>query len=170
MSATIANRVEISAADFVSLMMATKRAERIGFIAATEPRLRAGNPFSGLRKISHVGGGINGKYADAVNRERELEGMVPDFVAEPRKWGERIAGTPLVTHNGRWYLEVRIKSSKTLAFIMPDLSHVDPAEVEKWLPNRHSGRQGIKNAVIIRDFAVDNLRSVNMKKMRYIID
>lgn len=141
----------------------------VSFVSSTEPRLMAGNPFPGLRKLSRVGGVLNFNYTAAVNRQREREGMVADFVAEPRKWGVRVEGTPLVFHKGKHYIEVKIQSSEVIAYIMPDLSPVDPAEVEKWLPVRHSGRQKLEKPVDCKDFSVDNVRSIRMKKMEYII-
>ena len=142
----------------------------VSFIASTEPRLRAGNPYPGLRKVTKVGGVLNFNYAAAVNRQREREGMVPDFIAEPRKWGQRVEGTPLVYHNGKHYVECKVERSEVIAYIMPDLSPVDPEEVAKWLPDRHSGRQGTEKAVVLRDFSVENIRSMKMKGVEYIID
>lgn len=166
----IANRVGISAAAFVAMLHTIRGATAVAFISSTEPDLRAGNPFPGLRKISRIGGMLNFNYAAAVNRQREREGVIPDFVAEPRKWGERIAGTPLVTHKGKWYVEAMVRHSEVVAYIMPDLSPVDPEEVAKWLKARHGGRQAVKKPIILRDFSVENIRSMKMKGVEYIID
>jgi hypothetical protein len=141
----------------------------VSFVASTEPRLRAGNPFPGLRKVSKINGVLNFNYTAAVNRQREREGMVADFVAEPRKWGVRMEGTPLVYHNGKHYIECKVERSEVVAYIMPDLSPVDPDEVAKWLPSRHSGRQAVEKTIVLRDFAVENLRSIRMKGTEYII-
>jgi len=113
---------------------------------------------------------LNFDYAAAVNRQREREGMVADFVAEPRKWGERVAGTPLVTHKGKWYVEAMVRRSEVVGYIMPDGTAVDPEEVAKWLKVRHGGRQAVKKPIILRDFSVENIRSMRMKGMEYIID
>lgn len=170
MSATIANRVGISASDLIAMLHSVKGATMVSFVASTEPRLRAGNPYPGLRLVRKVGAVLNFNYAAAVNRQREREGMTTDFVAEPRKWGERIAGTPLVYHKDKWYIEAKVERSDVIAYIMPDLSPVDPEEVEKWLPPaRHSGRQGTEKAIMLRDFAVENIRSIRMKGSEYII-
>jgi hypothetical protein len=170
MSATIAERIEISAADFVSMLYSVRGATMVSFIASTEPRLKAGNPFPGLRKITKIGGVLNFNYAAAVNRQREREGMTPDFVAESRKWGQRVEGTPIVTHNGKFYVEAKVERSEIMGYIMPDLSVVDENEVAKWLPNRHSGRQHVEKAIVLRDFAVENIRSMRIKGGEYVID
>ena len=142
----------------------------VSFIASTEPKLKAGNPFPGLRKITKIGAVLNFNYAAAVNRQREREGIVADFVAEPRKWGQRVEGTPIVTHNGKFYVEAKVERSEIMGYIMPDLSMVDEHEVLNWLPNRHSGRQAVEKTIILRDFAVENIRSMRMKGNEYVID
>ena len=142
----------------------------VSFIASTEPKLKAGNPFPGLRKVTKIGGVLNFNYQNAVNRQREREGIVADFVAEPRKWGTRIEGTPLVTHNGKTYIEAKIERSEIMGYIMPDLGVVDENEVIKWLPARHNGRQAVEKAVILRDFSIENVRSIRMKGVEYIIN
>ena len=163
-------KVSISAADFVAMLYSVRGATMVSFIASTEPRLKAGNPFPGLRKITKIGGVLNFNYAASVNRQREREGMTPDFVAEPRKWGQRVEGTPIVTHNGKFYVEAKVERSEIMGYIMPDLSVVDENEVAKWLPNRHSGRQHVEKTIILRDFAVENLRSMRIKGNEYVID
>ena len=170
MSATIAERIEISSAAFVSMLYSVRGATMVSFIASTEPKLKAGNPFPGLRKITKIGGVLNFNYQKAVNRQREREGIVADFVAEPRKWGQRVEGTPIVTHNGKFYVEAKIERSEIMGYIMPDLSMVDEHEVLNWLPSRHSGRQHVEKTIILRDFAVENLRSMRLKGNEYVID
>ena len=44
-------------------------------------------------------------YANKVNRRLESEGK-GEFTLSPRAWGERVEGTPFVTHKGKDYLEV----------------------------------------------------------------
>jgi hypothetical protein len=170
MSNAIADRIAISAEAFVAMLHTIRGATMVSFISATEPDMRAGNPYPGLRKVSKVGATLNFDYAAAVNRQRVREGMVADFVAEPRKWGERVKGTPLVTHKGRWYVEAKVERSEVVAYIMPDLSPVDPELVAGWLKARHGGRQGVERTVILRDFSVENIRSMRIKGVEYIID
>ncbi len=170
MSATIAERIELSAADFVSMLYSVRGATMVSFIASTEPKLKAGNPFPGLRKVTKIGGVLNFNYEKAVNRQRDREGMVADFVAEPRKWGQRVEGTPIITHNGKFYVEAKVERSEIMGYIMPDLSSVDPEEVAKWLPNRHSGRQAVEKPIVLRDFSIENIRSMKLRKVEYVIN
>lgn len=171
MSSTIVvQRIDLSASAFVSMLHTIRGATMVSFIASTEPKLRAGNPFPGLRKITKIGGVLNFNYQKAVNRQRDREGIVADFIAEPRKWGVRIEGTPIVTHNGKFYVEAKIERSEIMGYIMPDLSMVDEHEVLNWLPSRHSGRQAVEKTIVLRDFSVENIRSMRMKGNEYVID
>jgi len=170
MSATIAERIEISSTDFIAMLYSVRGATMVSFIASTEPKMKGGNPFPGLRKITKINGVLNFNYQSAVNRQREREGVVADFVAEPRKWGVRVEGTPLVTHNGKTYIEAKVERSDIVAYVMPDLSPVDPDEVAKWLPARHNGRQAVEKAVILRDFSIENIRSMKLRKVEYVIN
>lgn len=168
-AATIVERIEISSAAFVSMLYSLKGATMVSFIASTSPKLRTGNPFPGVRKITKIGAVLNFNYASAVNRQREREGIVPDFIAEPRKWGIRIEGTPVVSHNGKFYVEAKVEHSEIISYIMPDLSTVDEQEVANWLPSRHGGRQHVEKTIILRDFSIENIRSMRMKGNEYVI-
>lgn len=170
MSAIATNRIVLSVAAIVRILHTIRGTTMVSFVSATEPRLRAGNPFPGLRKVSRVNGVFGFNYEAAVNRQREREGMTPDFVAEPRKWGIRVDGTPIVTHNGKFYIEAKVERSEIVGYIMPDGAVIDPMQVEKWLPARHGGRQAVEKTVILRDFAVENIRSIRMKGNEYVID
>lgn len=139
----------------------------VSFVSETSPRLNAGSPFKGVRKVSKVSAVLNFDYAAAVNRQRIREGKVPDFVAKPRKWGVQIKGTPLVEHKGKWYIEAKVESSKATYYL--DGMEVDAAEVEKWLQDRHSGRQAVDDPIILRDYAVENIVSIRMKGNEFVI-
>jgi uncharacterized protein YijF (DUF1287 family) len=125
--------------------------------AETVPDMRkTDNPyFDNLVKRSAVNGVINWVYESAVNRQRVREDLTPDFSAFPRKWGQRINGTPLVEHKGNYYLEMKVQSASALYFVgTKEVSHND---VSDWLrpPSKH--RQGVSREVILRDYALENI-------------
>lgn len=103
-------------------------------------------------------------YQDAVNRQRAKEcedGQVPEyFEAKPRRWGTHIAGSSFVEHNGTYYLEVRVLRSLSTEYYI-DGQPVAKATAEALLhPPRESGRQQVKNPIILRDYRTENLRRV----------
>lgn len=154
----------------------------VSFVAETIPELKSGNPFGGtqrthrLRKMSRVSGMIGFSYENAVNNQRGREetpidpitGEVVSFVAEPRKWGVRRAGTPFVDHKGSTYLEVKVERSLHCEYRLDDGTPVDAAIVAAWLPEKKEGaRQMVEKPVILRDYTLANLREVTINGQTY---
>lgn len=96
-------------------------------------------------------------YDAMVRRRLEAEGKDPDsFELGPRAWGERITGTPFVSHNGKHYLEVIFLKSGSVQYLL-DGQPVDETAIEG-LPDRKEGEQaGLENKVVIRTFALDSI-------------
>jgi len=149
--------------EFKSALLERKGATFITIVAETDPRLnKRGNPYSGrVIKRSRVNGAINWIYGNGVNRQRIREGLEPDFTAHPRKWGERIKGTPFVEHKGRTYLELKVERVLGTEYLL-DGKPIDRSLIEEWLPKRksESGRQEVEKAVILRDYELVNIRVV----------
>lgn len=174
---------EQSAPEFISpdeladLLRNARGATIVTVEARTEPRLLARHPVSGqpnplkgnLIKVSRVNGIINWGYEGSVNRQRAREEMTPDFEALPRKWGFRLPGTPLVEHDGRLYLELKVERSLDHRYETFDGLELDSADVEAYLPQRSASRQGVSRQVILRDYALDNIISIRMGGMTYIV-
>ena len=96
-------------------------------------------------------------YDAMVRRRLEAEGKDPDsFELGPRAWGERIAGTPFVSHNGKHYLEVIFLKSGAVQYLL-DGQPVDETAIEG-LPDRKEGEQaGLENKVVLRTFSLDSI-------------
>ena len=126
------------------------------------------NPYVGLVKQSRVFGLVNWVYTQSVNNQREREGSAPDFVAEPRQWGQRIAGESFVEHKGQIYLEMKVQRSLGYRYVMPDGAEIAKEAVEPYLPKKSDGaRQELERPVILRDYRVDSIRSVRYNGRRY---
>jgi hypothetical protein len=73
-----------------------------------------------------------------------------------RTWGERIAGTPFISHNDKYYLEVIfMHPGKTV--VMVDGVATDKSEIEGMPVASTSGQGGLENQVVIRTYALDSL-------------
>lgn len=96
-------------------------------------------------------------YDAMVRRRLEAEGKDPDsFELGPRAWGERITGTPFVSHNGKHYLEVIFLKSGSVQYLL-DGQPVDETAIEG-LPDRKEGEQaGLENKVVLRTFSLDSI-------------
>jgi hypothetical protein len=125
----------------------------------TEPAMnKTGNPYYGARKRSAVNGIINWIYESAVNRQRVREGLQPDFKAYPRKWGQRIKGTPLVEHNGNFYLEMKVQQSNCTYYVGGTV--IPSTEITPYLRPLSKSRQGVQKEIILRDYALDNIKGI----------
>ena len=96
-------------------------------------------------------------YNAMVQRRLEQEGRDPNsFELSARAWGERVAGTPFVTHKGKTYLEVIFMKAGAVQYLLDGVA-VDESEIEG-LPVRKEGTQGgLEHKVVIRTFDCENV-------------
>jgi hypothetical protein len=139
----------------------------IGISTVTTPKLKGGkkNALNGhVKKIMEDTSVMvfqnkkkNG-YDSMIKRRLEQEGKDPEnFTLGPRVWGERIPNTPIVHHNGNYYLEV--------IFLRPGKTHYEvdgvktnPEDIEGLvIDHTESDQGGLNNKVIIRTFKLDNI-------------
>ena len=129
----------------------------VSFDAETIPAMRkTGNPFLGARKLAHVNGMIGFVWEHSVQRHID-----PKFVAGPRKWGIRLAGSPLVEHRGEWYLETLVRSL-SCDYFAPDGTKLDETALDPWLVKRGE-------TLKIRDYALANLRSITYHGKTHLV-
>lgn len=154
----------LTKAELVDLLSKVKGTTAVSIETTTTPKIRSGNPFVGLKKVSKVSGMIGVIYANSVNNQRAKEGLDKDFVPESRKWGERILHTPLVKHKDKFYLEMKCQSAKSDYFDNSGRVSID--QVKPWEYNKTS-RQGVENEVILRDFSLENITRITINKNEY---
>jgi hypothetical protein len=159
-----------------TVALATKLSEIRGatfatLICETDARLKkTGNPFGQVQKVSRVNVCLGFQYEAAVNRQRTREGAEADFEAAPRQWGNRVPGTFLVEHKGRTYLETKVERSLEHAYITADGRELSDADVAPFLPARKdSGRQETDKAILVRDYALDSIRSISFGGESYVM-
>jgi hypothetical protein len=126
----------------------------------TEPKLKKANPYVGVVKRSKVNGVVGFIYQNSVNNQRGREGKESNFEAEPRKWGVRINGTPIVEHKGKKYLEVKVERYLDSEYYHGktklNVDDIKPYMYAKKKP----ANQGLEKVVQVRDFNIDNIKSV----------
>lgn len=145
---------------FRDALLTCKGAMIVTISTETEPALIApkSNPYKGITKLGEVNGVINWVYETAVNRQRVKEDKEPDFTAFPRKWGQRIKGTPLVEHKGQHYLEMKVQSARARYFLAT--REVPYEEVKPHLRPNGPSRQGVDNEIILRDYALEHIKAI----------
>src|SRR6185312_11339306 len=110
----------------------------------------------------------------SVNAQRERENLEPDFIAEPRKWGERLPNFPLVRHvkDGveKLYLEMKIQRSLHHRYILDNHKAIGIENdlITACLPIRaESSRQQLEKEVILRDYELSNIKRIRINGITY---
>jgi hypothetical protein len=131
----------------------------VSMVSETEPKLRAGCPFKGVKKVSRKRGMINANYNTSVrNRIAERLGVaIKDVEYENGEvWYKHLQtvdgkALPLVVNkntpdNGKFYLQY-YPTASTNAYVMPNGDTVSEEQLEKWFYKR-SERAEFKPVVI----------------------
>ena len=173
----------ISKTQLIDRLMNLRGAKFATIVAETDPRMRkTGNPFVGATKISRVNGVVNWIYQNSVNNQRVREnqpldnaGEVEYFEPEPRRWGTRLKHdtghvAPLVEHKGKHYLELKVERSLGHEYRLNGQT-LDPQDVAEFLPERkESARQRVDNPVILRDYSLDNIKTITIDGVEYTME
>lgn len=162
--------MRISYDKLVSMLKEQKGATAVTICTQTLPPMRkTDNPYRDAIKISRVNGIIGWIYANAVNRQRLREDKDANFVVEPRKWGTRIQGTPLVEHKGKYYLELKVEKSLDHEYKLGD-ERISFDQIKEFLrPTPTMLKQKLDKEVILRDYDLANITSININGQYYEI-
>ena len=167
--------IAIDESQLVAMLRANKGANFVTVVTKTDPKMRkTGNPFVGkMFKVSRVNCMIGWSYANSVNNQRQREGNTDVFVAEPRKWGTRIDGTPLIEHKGQFYVELKVEKSLDAKYIGLDGKELDAATLadarEFFSKPRRAATQQTDKEIILRDYKVASIVAITMNKQAYIV-
>ena len=154
----------------VAMLSGIRGATFATLITETDSRLKkTGNPFGQVQKVSRVNVTLGFQYEAAVNRQRVREDAEADFQAMPRQWGNRIPGTFLVEHKGKLYLETKVERSLGCAYVDAKGRELTREEVEPFLPSRGASRQEVEKEILVRDYALDSIRSIACNGETYMV-
>jgi len=138
-------------------LLALKGATPLTISALTEIKL---DKYGVVKKLSRVNGISGFSYRDSVRKAGE-----PDFVPQPRQWGERLGKNGhLVHHKGRLYLNMKVEKSREPVYLVrsgPFLKTIRPAPDE--LPKRD------EREIITRDYRLDHLQRISFGGKKYRI-
>lgn len=173
MLATDRPTIRVSREQLVSMLRGIKGAKPVTIVTETDPGKSAKHKGICVKQ-SHVNGMVNWHYEKAVNRQLEREGKDPSFEVQPRKWGERVAGTPLVEHKGNFYLEMKVERVLDTQYFLMDphggyIPTTKEAVVEHLRPSRGAPNQGVDKQIILRDYKVDSIITLRMGGREYQI-
>ena len=124
------------------------------------------NPFHGnVFKVADVNIQAGFHYINSVNNQLAREGKTPDAQAKPRKWGQRIKGTPLVEHTNkageyRLYLEAKCENVNSVHYVDAQGNAIDKADLREWTEKKSaksSTQANVDKEIILRDYALDSI-------------
>ena len=129
--------------------------------ALTDARLlKTDNPVPDALKYAEVQ--INWgiwNYSNSLYSMASREGKEIVFDIKPRQWGERMDGTPLVRHLGKYYLEAKCERVLEMDYYNQEGDKLDKEEMSQFLPKRKrsSTQAKLDGEVVLRDYSLDNL-------------
>ena len=129
--------------------------------ALTDARLlKTDNPVPDALKYAEVQ--INWgiwDYSNSLYSMASKEGKEIVFDVKPRKWGERLDGTPLVHYVGKYYLEAKCERVLEMDYYNQEGDKLDKEEMSEFVPKRKksSTQAQLDGEVVLRDYSLDNL-------------
>jgi hypothetical protein len=164
--------VKVTREQLVKALMAITGPTPATFLAETDVNMnKTANPYHGqIKKVQKSNVFINFKYENSVNKALAKEGKEADFEAQPRKWGVRVAGTPLILFKDKYYLEARFLNNEPKVEYFHEGKIIEKALFEQFIPEKKSsGNQGLENEVIIRDFKIEGIKEIQFGGIKYVV-
>ena len=165
---------QINVNQLTNLLNDIEKNTKAKIITVTEPGMRkTGNPYAGeVTKKTTSNVILNFDYEKDVNRTRALEGKEFDFEAKSRKWGEHLGNSPLITDNGKLYLNCRFKSVESTEYFHND-QPISKSVIQEWLQEKKSGAayQGLdeEHEVVVRTYKLVSLKEIEVNGEHYVI-
>lgn len=125
-------------------------------------------PSPGIRKVTigervmlftNKGGSAYGKM---VQRRLMEAGLNPlNFVLGDLPWGERVEGTPLILHKGRYYVQCIVLDSGVSTFFIGGIRSEDPSGLRL---SRRRSNQGLcrTDEVIVSTYRLENITRLRL--------
>jgi len=141
--------------------------------ALTDARLlKTDNPYPNALKYAEVQ--INWgiwDYSNSLYSMASKEGKEIAFDIKPRKWGERLDGTPLVHYRGKYYLEAKCERVLEMDYYTKEGDKLDKEEMSQFLPKRYksSTQAQLTGEVVLRDYSLSSLLVFRGARRKFLI-
>ena len=119
----------------------------VGLNVETEPKVRVNN--KPVIKRARINGRAGAKYRDAVYQ---------------RSWGRRLAESPLVEHNGTYYLEIEVTATPEEAYF--DKETGKPITKEEVIERGYRQRNE-QYLQVFRDYKLESIKKIRLNKKEY---
>jgi hypothetical protein len=181
--------------ELINIVREQKGYTFIQLFATTDVKMNKGGRentnylFGNVVKDGNVNAGLDFEYENSVNNALKKEGETPDFVSQPRKWGEHmiidyvfdkktlefkpVFSRSIIEHikdgEKRYYLQLKVnpEKCKKAVYRYKDsgevLSETDKAVMYSYMPARK------EEIVVLRDYRIDNVKRIHINNEQYII-
>lgn len=158
----------ITATDLIATIRAKKGAEIITVKTETDANLlKTGNPFGKVTKKSHLNILVGFDYERCVNNQRTREELESDFLAKPRKWGQRV-DLKSIEHKGTTYLSTSTLNCYSVEYVDENGKTLAYDDVRPFIKKTQAD-QGIVKELIYRDFKITNIKEVSMRGTTLVV-
>lgn len=165
--------------DLQKMLVKRKGATFLTIIAVTEAQLteEGKEKFGRVWRVSHVNGQVNFNYENAVNKQREKEGVEEEFVARPRKWGTRLDSGPFISHvrqsdgHHELYLELRVLNVIETTYRNEKGDLMTDAQIWTYIKKNKSQleHQMISKEIVVRDYNVKNIIAITLDNQTHLL-
>lgn len=145
--------IKINKEELKELLLHVRGTTAVSFISRTEKKLPG---VGDVIKAANVSGLLGTSYTSSMNRSLAKDGFEADFQAQPRKWGTRISGTPLIEHKGKTYVETKVQHVH-MCYMSLTGELLDVKETEP------------DSRIVLRDYNLENIKSLNIQGKKYEI-
>jgi len=135
---------------------------------------KTGNPFWGLGIVKRetLNGVIAYDYGKSVNRLAAKEDK-DEREAKRHPWGDMDAKQLFRVHRttDKAYLSMKVENVTVHGFFRPDGTEVPADEIRPFIPQkqRSSTQSDLEGEVIPRDYNLDNITAIRMRKAEFVI-
>jgi hypothetical protein len=112
---------------------------------------------TGIKAFAFGNGGTNG-YENMVNRRLAAEGKDANFQVGALAWGQRLPDSPIIEHNGGFYLQLVIdeRAHPSVEYLL-DGKPVAKDSIVGLPVSKPATNQGLENDVKVRTFKAESI-------------
>lgn len=169
------NSIEITVEQLKEMLLNWNGATMVSFQYATTPKLtKEGKAkFGKVSKLANITAMVGYKYENSVNNQREREGEMSNFMAQPlwRGAGKRLStALSTNTNSGKFYMSYKKVYTLRSFHFDEALNLLSNALISQFFPKSNPSKyQGTEKAVYHREISLENIKKLKTGGQSYVI-